>query len=77
MARWAGWGAGPAGAGAAGGPSKVFLGIALVAAVVAAVSLFRDGKTIEGGAAAAAAVYFALRLFGGLGRRRDGDQDAS
>ena len=69
MARWAGWGAGPAGAGAAGGPSKVFLAIALVAAVVAAVSLFRDGKPVEGGLAGAAGIYFALRLFGGLGRR--------
>ena len=77
MARWAGWGAGPAGAGAAGGPSRVFLGIALAAASFAAVSLFRDGKPIEGGVAAAAAVYFALRLFAGLGRRRDGDQHES
>ena len=71
MARWAGWGAGPASAGAGGGPTKTFLGIALGAAVVAAVSLFRDGRVVGGGAAAAAAVYFALRLFGGLGRRRD------
>ena len=69
MARWAGWGAGPAGAGAAGGPSRFFLGVALTAAVVAAASLFRDGKAVEGGAAAAAAVYFALRLFAGLGRK--------
>ena len=72
MARWAGWGAGPAGAGAVGGPSKVFLAVALVAAVAAAVALFRDGKSVEGVVAAAAAGYFALRLFGGLGRRRDG-----
>jgi hypothetical protein len=71
VAKWAGWGAGPAGAGAVGGPSKAFLGIALAATVVAAVSLIRDGKVVEGGAAAAAAVYFALRLFAGLGRRRD------
>jgi hypothetical protein len=71
MARWAGWGAGPAGAGAAGGPSKIFLGVALALAVVAAASLIRDGKLVEGGAAAAAAVYFALRLFGGLGRSKE------
>jgi hypothetical protein len=73
MARWAGWGAGPAGAGAAGGPSKAFLGMALAGAAVAAAFLLRDGKLVEGGAAAAAAVYFGLRLFGGLGRRRDND----
>lgn len=74
VAKWAGWGAGPAGAGAAGGPSRVFLGLALGGAAVVAVSLVRDGKLLEGGAAAAAAVYFGLRLFGGLGRRRDHDQ---
>jgi hypothetical protein len=73
MARWAGWGAGPAGAGAAG-PSKVFLGIALAAAAAAAVALFRDGKVVEGGIAAAAGVYFALRLFAGLGRGRPNEQ---
>ncbi len=72
MARWAGWGAGPAGAGSAGGPSRVFLAVALAASIAAAVALFRDGKTVEGVIAVAAAVYFALRLFGGLGRRRDG-----
>ncbi len=71
MPRWAGWGAGPAGAGAVGGPSKIFLGVALVVAAGAAFSLFRDGKYVEGGVAVAAGVYFALRLFGGLGRRRD------
>ena len=37
MARWAGWGAGPAGAGAAGGPSRLFLGGAMVLAAVMAV----------------------------------------
>ncbi len=71
MARWAGWGAGPAGAGAAGGPSRIFLGLALALAVAAAVSLFREGKLVEGGVTAAAAVYFALRLFGVLGRRKE------
>jgi hypothetical protein len=71
MVRWAGWGAGPAGAGAAGGPSKIFLALALVTAVVAGVFLFRDGKGMEGGAAMAAAAYFALRLFGILGRRSE------
>jgi hypothetical protein len=51
----------------------VFLGLALTAAIVAAVSMFRDGKMVGGFAAAAAAVYFALRLFAGLGQRRDSD----
>jgi hypothetical protein len=69
MARWAGWGAGPAGSGAVGGPSRLFLGVALVLAMVSAFVLFRDGKGWEGGVAAAAAAYFGLRLFAGLGRR--------
>lgn len=71
MGRWAGWGAGPAGAGSSGGPSRIFLGIALATAIVAAIVLLRDGKGMEGGAAAAAAVYFGLRLFGRLGGRRE------
>ena len=69
MARWAGWGAGPAGSGAVGGPSRLFLGVALALAVASAFVLLRDGKGWEGGIAAAAAAYFALRLFTGLGRR--------
>jgi hypothetical protein len=68
---WAGWGAGPAGAGAAGGPGKVFLAIALVGCAVVAYVLFRDGKRVESLVALAAAGYFALRFFGALGRRRD------
>ncbi len=77
MARWAGWGAGPAGAGSVGGPSRVFLAVALAASIAAAVTFFRDGKTVQALVALAAVVYFALRLFGGLGRRRDGDGRAS
>ncbi len=68
MARWAGWGAGPAGAGASGGPSRVFLLVALVGAVVVAALLARDGRYPAGAIAAVAAIYFALRLFAGLGR---------
>ena len=71
MARWAGWGAGPAGAGAVGGPSKLFLVVALAIAAGSAFVLFSDAKGWEGGVATAAAAYFALRLFGGLGRRRE------
>ena len=69
--RWAGWGAGPAGAGAAGGPSRLFLGLALVASAAVAATLARDGAHAKAAVALAAAGYFALRLFGGLGRRRD------
>ena len=68
--RWAGWGAGPAGAGSVGGPTRIFLGVALVLAGVAAFVFFRDGHGVEGGAAVAAAIYFAARLLG-LGQRRD------
>jgi hypothetical protein len=70
VARWAGWGAGPSGAGAVGGPSKIFLVLALAVAIIAAVTLLRDGKGWEGGVAVAAAVYFLARLLG-LGRRRE------
>ncbi len=69
--RWAGWGAGPAGAGAVGGPTRIFLAVALLGSLLVAAVLFRDGKRGEALIALGAAVYFALRLFGGLGRRRD------
>ncbi len=70
MARWAGWGAGPSGAGATGGPGRVFLGAALVGCLVVAAILARDHRLPQAVVAFAAAVYFALRLGGGLGRRR-------
>jgi hypothetical protein len=69
VAGWAGWGAGPAGAGATGGPSRFFLVLLLVASVVVAGLLFRDGRWVEGGAASAGALYFGLRAAGRLGRR--------
>ncbi len=67
---WAGWGAGPAGAGSAGGPGRVFLLVLLVLSVVVAGVLVRDGHWLEGGMAAAGAVYFGLRASGRLGARR-------
>ncbi|MGE5413678.1 MAG: hypothetical protein ACM3NW_05850 [Syntrophomonadaceae bacterium] len=67
MARWAGWGAGPAGAGAAG-PTRTFLAIALVACAIVAGVLFVQGRLAASGVAACATIYFALRLFAGLGR---------
>jgi uncharacterized membrane protein YqjE len=71
--RWAGWGAGPSGAGAVGGPTRLFLAVALVGCVVVAIVLFRDGKRTEGVVAVAAAVYFAARASGLVGGRRDDD----
>ncbi len=69
MVRWAGWGAGPAGAGASGGPSRIFLGAALAGCVVVAAILVRDHRWGSAAVAALAAVYFALRAFAGRGRR--------
>ena len=72
MARkWAGWGAGPAGAGAVGGPTRLFLAVALLGCVAVAVVLFRDGQRAQAGVAGAAAAYFAARLFGLVGGRRE------
>ncbi|HEY6106786.1 MAG TPA: hypothetical protein VIV59_12435 [Anaeromyxobacteraceae bacterium] len=66
---WAGWGAGPSGAGAAGGPSRGFLWLALAGSVAVAVAMTAGRRWPAALAASAAVVYFALRLFGGLGRR--------
>ncbi|MEI6224757.1 MAG: hypothetical protein WCS72_08380 [Deltaproteobacteria bacterium] len=66
---WAGWGAGPAGAGSAGGPSRWFLVVLLLLSVVVAGVLVRDGHWLEGSVAAAGAVYFGLRVSGRLGGR--------
>jgi hypothetical protein len=68
MARWAGWGAGPAGAGAAGGPSRVFLVVAFAGCAIVSGFLLRDARWLEAGLAGAATIYFALRAFAGLGR---------
>ena len=68
MARWAGGGAGPAGAGAAGGPSRLFLGAALVGTIVVAVVLASQARWAAAGVAGCGAGYFALRLFAGLGK---------
>ncbi len=69
MSGWAGWGAGPAGAGATGGPSRGFLVVLLVASVVVSVVLLAGRHWVEGGIAAAGAGYFALRATGRLGGR--------
>jgi hypothetical protein len=67
---WAGWGAGPAGAGASGGPSRWFLGAALVLAAVVTGILGVRHSWAGAGVGALATAYFAARLFFGLGRRR-------
>ncbi len=69
MTRWAGWGAGPSGAGASGGPGRIFLGAALVGCGAVAAILANDGHWPSALVALLAAAYFALRLFAGLGRR--------
>jgi hypothetical protein len=68
VARWAGWGAGPAGAGATGGPSRAFLAILLVACLGVTAVLLSEGRLAAAGVSGCAAAYFALRLFAGLGR---------
>ena len=69
MSKWAGWGAGPAGAGATGGPSRVFLVAAFAGSAIVTGVLLRDGRLFQAAVAGAAAVYFAMRAFLGLGRR--------
>ncbi len=66
---WAGWGAGPAGAGASGGPSRWFLGGSLVLAAVVTVILAMRQSWAAAAVGAVATAYFVARLFFGLGRR--------
>jgi hypothetical protein len=63
---WAGWGAGPAGAGSAGGPSKLFLWAMMVGAAVVTVALALERSTLAF-LGAAATVYFLLRAAGRIG----------
>jgi hypothetical protein len=67
---WAGWGAGPAGAGSAGGPSKGFLLVATLAATGLTIFMAIDGKPAAFLTGAAAA-WFAARLFGLIGPKGD------
>jgi hypothetical protein len=71
---WAGWGAGPAGAGAAGGPSRWFLLAALIACAVMTVILALRHSWLPDAVAALATLYYASRLFLGLGQRRGPDE---
>jgi hypothetical protein len=66
---WAGWGAGPAGAGSAGGPSRLFLWLLAAGGLAIGAALWRDGRTPAALFSAAAAAYFALRAAGVLGAR--------
>ncbi len=67
---WAGWGAGPSGAGSAGGPGKLFLGGALAFSLLVAGVLGSQGRWGPAAVAGLGVVYFALRLFAGVGRQR-------
>ncbi len=67
---WAGWGAGPAGSGASGGPSRAFLAVALAGCAIVAGVLAAQHRLAGAAVAGLATVYFALRLFAGLGRPR-------
>jgi hypothetical protein len=71
MARWAGWGAGPAGAGATGGPSRVFLVCAFAGCATVTGFLARDARWLEAALTAVCTAYFALRSFAGLGRPKE------
>ncbi len=66
---WAGWGAGPAGAGAAGGPSRWFLAAAMVFCAVITVILAMRHNWLLTALGALITVYFVARVFFGLGQR--------
>ncbi len=65
---WAGWGAGPAAAGSAGGPSRLFLWALVVGSAVVTVALALE-KSPLAFLGAAATVYFLLRATGRFGPR--------
>jgi hypothetical protein len=67
---WAGWGAGPAGAGSAGGPSRAFLWAMVVGAGIVTVALAQERSPFAFGGAAATA-YFLLRATGRIGPPRN------
>lgn len=66
---WAGWGAGPAGAGSSGGPSRWFLAIMLAGAAFVTVILAVQGSWLLAVVGAAATVYLASRVLLGFGRK--------
>ncbi len=69
---WAGWGAGPAGAGSAGGPSRWILAFLMVGSAVCAVIMGATGNWLGAGVGAVVTLWFFARLFLGVGRpRRD------
>ena len=66
---WAGWGAGPAGAGAAGGPSRWFLAVAMVGCAVVTVILATRYSWLGTAVGAVITAYFVALVFFGLGSR--------
>jgi hypothetical protein len=61
MARWAGWGAGPAGAGAAG-PTRVFLIVMILIAGVTAVRFLMMRHWPAGVLSVLCTAYFVMRF---------------
>jgi hypothetical protein len=49
----------------------------VVFSAAVAVALWREGRGSAAGVAAAAALYFALRVAGAIGRRKGSDDDAT
>lgn len=66
---WAGWGAGPSGAGAAG-TSRIFLGLMALVSGGLAVAVGLDHKWPSALVLASAAGYFAVRLLMAGGREK-------
>jgi hypothetical protein len=71
---WAGWGAGPAGAGAAGGPSRWILVLLLLLCAVATVVMALTGNWLGAGVGVLAIAWFVARIFLGVGRRPPDDE---
>lgn len=71
---WAGWGAGPSGAGSAGGPSRWFQAALLVVCVVCTVIMALTRNWPGAAVGLLASAWFFARVFLGLGRPK-GDED--
>lgn len=64
---WAGWGAGPSGAGASGGPSRWFLAVALVGCAVCTVIMAVTQNWVGAAVGGLVSIWFFSRLFLGVG----------
>jgi uncharacterized membrane protein len=70
---WAGWGAGPAGAGSAGGPSRWILVLLLVLCAIATVAMAATRNWLGAAMGVLATAWFLARIFLGVGRRPPDD----